>query len=203
MMGSQICLLTNPVSICYDYHVMLERASGFHDEKIYAWAQQLGEKFGELGKDPTILVLDVQKEDLYETRIYCFRPGLAPLAHLTNFVVSRRCDLRLSLKQAMEAAMELAENAGFEFLAKRRKEDGLVTFLFVGVAPGSRILLSSEESVEEAKYRQAVESFESGSLYLQGVLTAPLVITADKWRRYDQEGLFLREQSAGIGGGKT
>ena len=89
----------------------------------------------------------------------------------------------------MQAATELMEDATFKFLAKRRKEDGLISSLLVAVRSGDRCLLSRQEWVEVAEYRQKVQDFETGFLP-EGVLAPPLVVTLEEWRRYSEEGPF-------------
>lgn len=77
----------------------------------------------------------------------------------------------------------------FKFLAKREREDGLVSALLVAVRGGDCCLLSRQEWVEVADYRQKVQAFEAGFLP-EGVLAPPLVVTQEERRRYSQQGPF-------------
>lgn len=109
-----------------------------------------------------------------------------------DLVISRQYELGLSPEEVVQAATELMEGITFKFLAKRRKEDGLVSSLLVAVRSGDRCLLSRQEWVEVAEYRQKVQEFEA-SFLPEGVLAPPLVVTLEEWRRYSQEGPFSEE----------
>ena len=176
--------------IWYASYVMIEREPDFEDEKIRLWKFQAGHEEGkEVEGDPTLLSLDVEKEEIFESRTYRLRRGPLAYHYLLDLVTSRQPGLDFTPEQVVQVAAELMEVTIFKFLAKRRKEDGLITSLLVAAAPNSRSLLSRQDWVEEAEYRQAVESFEQGFLP-EGVLAAPLVVTVEEWRRYSQEGPF-------------
>ena len=168
----------------------IERGPDFENDKIRTW------KFGpedqeveEVGRDPTMLSLDVEREEIFESRTYRFRPGLEALAYLTDLVASQQHALQLSPEEVMQGVGEMMEGITLKFLAKRRKEDGLVSSLLVAVRSGDRCLLSRQEWVEVADYRQKVQDFEAGFLP-EGVLAPPLVVTLEEWRRYAHESPF-------------
>jgi len=77
----------------------------------------------------------------------------------------------------------LMMGGAIKFLAKRRKEDGPISALLVGVVGNERQLLARLDWAEESEYRQAVADFEVDFLR-EGVLTEPQVVTLEEWRRY-------------------
>ena len=166
---------------------MFEREPDFEDEKIRAWSAKSEDQKGE--EDPTVLSLDVEKEEVFESRTYCFRPTRKALFYLINSLVSQceEDELDFEPEEIVRGALELLADASFKFLAKRRKEDGLISSILVAVALGARKLLWREEWVEEAEYRRTVRAFERHFLP-QGILTPPQVITLEEWRRYSQLG---------------
>lgn len=168
----------------------IERGPDFENDKIRTW------KFGpedqeaeEIGRDPTMLSLDVAREEIFESRTYRFRRGPEALGYLIDLVTSRQYVLGLSPEEVMQAATELMEGITFKFLAKRREEDGLISSLLVAVRSGDRCLLSRQEWVEVAEYRQKVQEFEAGFLP-EGVLAPPRVVTLGEWRRYSEKRPF-------------
>lgn len=175
---------------------MIERKPNFEDDKIRAWAA--GPKDRELEKsqeDPTVMSLDVEREEIFESRTYRFRSGPETLFYLMELVTSRHFELGLSPEEVMQAAAELMEDTTFKFLAKRSKEDGLICSLLVAVGSNDRSLLLRQERVGEDGYRQAVQEFEA-SFLSEGILTEPLVTTLEEWQRYSQEGSFSERSSS-------
>ena len=169
---------------------MIEREPDFEDQKIRAWT--FGEDHREdqqFEGDPTMLSLNMEKEEIFESRAYRFQTSPEASLYLLNLVTSRQHHLALSLEESVQAATELMEGITFKFLAKRTKEDGLITSLLVAVRGDDRCLLSRQEWVKEAEYRQAVQEFEAGFLP-KGVLGPPMVVTPEEWHRYAQEGPF-------------
>lgn len=171
---------------------MIERQPDFEDDKIRAWMFGPKDRKPEKSKgDPTMLSVDVEREEIFESRIYRFQASPEVLLYLIDHVMSRQPELEIPQEDVIPFARELMQDTAFKFLAKRRKEDGLVSSLLVAVSSDDRSLLSRQEWVEEGEYRQAVQEFET-SFLPAGVLTAPLVTTLEEWRRYSQEGPFSR-----------
>ena len=92
--------------------------------------------------------------------------------------------------------MDMIEGTGIKFLAKRRKEDGRITYILVGISRHSRSLLDRQELVEEADYRKAVQEFEELPL-ARAILSPPAVVTLEEWRRYAEEGPLSRSERDG------
>jgi len=169
---------------------MSERGPDYEDEKLRTWSfgseNQEPEKFEQ---DPTVMHLDVEREEIFESRTYCLQPTPEVLLYLIDLLISQQPDLDASSDEAMLFAREMIEDTTFRFLAKRDKDDGLVSSLLVAVGGDERYLLLQQEQVEESEYRQAVQDFET--IYLpDGIVTAPLVVTLEEWRAYNQEEPF-------------
>jgi hypothetical protein len=81
----------------------------------------------------------------------------------------------------------MIEGEGIKVLAKRRKEDGLVTHIAVGIGRNSRRLLDRQELVEEADYRRAVQESEKSTLS-KAMLSPPVGVTLEEWRRDAKKG---------------
>ena len=171
---------------------MIEREPDYEDGKIRAWTFGEGRREGEeFEGDPTVMSLDVEKEEIFESRTYRFWPGPEGLAYVIDLVASRepKLALRLSPEDVIRIARKLMEDTTFKVLAKRRKEDGCINSLLVAVGPHGRHLLARQEWAGETEYREAVQDFE-GSLLAKRILIPGLVVTAEEWRRYSEEGPF-------------
>ena len=165
---------------------MIEREPVFEDEKIRTWMAKPEDRGAEvLRGDTTILSLDVESEEIYESRTYCFRRGPKALFYIIEHLVSRypEGEADLDLNGVVRAAAELMEETTFKILAKRRKEGGSISSVLVAVTPDRRSRLDRHEWREENEYRQGVDEFEA-HLLSKGVLTPPLVVTLEEWRRY-------------------
>ena len=178
-----------------DYGRMLEREPDYEDPRIRAWTRRTDAQGAEeYGRDPTILSLDMEKEEIYESRTYRLRPSLETLAYLTDLVAGRQREVMLTPREISAAVAELMGGIEFKFLAKRRKEDGLISSKLVAVRGGDRSLLQNHDWVGEGFYRDAVRAFEEGFLP-QGVLGQPLVVSLEEWRRYNEEGAAFGEDA--------
>jgi len=166
----------------------MEREPNFEDEKIRIWAAEAGEaKDEDFEGEPTALSLDVEREEIFESRAYHFQENPDTLLYLMNLVASqqRQAGAEPALDETFQAAVRLMGEIGFKFLAKRRKKDGLITSLLVGISLGRRRLLSRQEWVEEGEYRKAVQDFEAETVGM-GLLAEPQVAALEEWRRYDK-----------------
>jgi hypothetical protein len=172
---------------------MIEREPDFEDEKIRAWSAKPEDR--KVKRDPTLLPLDVEKEEIFESRVYHFRPSSTALFYLIELFASQHPEAKkLDPKEIASVATELMEEISFKFLAKRRKEDGAITSLLVVAASDRRSLLAHLDQVAESEYRQVVEIFEESFLTERGILAPPLVVTLEEWRRYSQKGPFTKER---------
>ena len=177
---------------------MIEREPNFEDEKIRTWMARPEDRGAEtIEGDPTVLSLDVEREEIYESRTYRFRRGPKALFYLIDKLVSQypEGEADLDLNEVIEAAAELMEETTFKILAKRRKEGGSISSVLVAVTPDRRSRLDRHEWREEQEYRQGVDEFEA-HLLSKGVLTPPLVVTLDEWRRYLEQSPLSQKRAA-------
>ena len=177
---------------------MMEREPDFEDEKIRTWMARPENRDAEaLRGDPTILSLDMEREEIYESRTYRFRRGPKALFYIIEHLVSRypEGEADLDLNEVVQAAAELMEETTFKILAKRRKEGGSISSVLVAVTPDRRSRLDRHEWREEQEYRQGVDEFEA-HLLSKGVLTPPLVVTLEEWRRYLEQSPLSQKWTA-------
>jgi hypothetical protein len=172
---------------------MIEREPTFEDDNIRTWTFAPRDREpSRFEGDPTLMQVDVEREEIYESRTYRFQATPEVLGFLVDVVAARLPAPGLSLEQLCDFAMSLIEDTTYKFLAKRDKEDGSITATLIVVGGGERSLLLQQEHVDEAEFRQAVHAFETGYLP-SGVLSPPLVVPLEEWRRYAQEGPFPEE----------
>ena len=176
---------------------MAEREPDFEDEKIRSWQTEPGVGDAEGSEeDPTVISLDVEREEIYESRVYHFRAGPKALSYFVNLLLSPVAEgvTGLAWEEVIPKATEMMEQIVIKMLAKRRKEDGRILSLLIAVAPDSRRLLARQGWVEESQYRQAVQTLERDFLP-EGVLAPPQIVTLEEWRRYFKEGSLSGGQS--------
>ena len=81
------------------------------------------------------------------------------------------------------------DDTTFKVVAKRDKQNGLISSMLVAVGGVGRSLIFRQEQVDETEYRRAVCEFETGYLP-KGVLSAPQVISLAEWRHRAQDESF-------------
>jgi len=185
---------------------MKEREPDFENEKIRAWLIRPSlegpvdkeRDLGGLEKDPTVITIDEETEEIFESRAYHFRPGPETFSFLLGSLAKTMGEdlAEIPPRELVDYVMDMIEGTGVKFLAKRRKEDGRITFILVGMSRDSRSLLDRQELVEEADYRKAVEEFEELPLS-KAILSPPAVVTIEEWRRYAEEGPLSRSEGEG------
>jgi hypothetical protein len=126
-----------------------------------------------------VLEVDLAKEEVYESRVYEVRPET--MVELTVGAILAHPDMPIEEFTAMLLAG--TEDAAFRVMAKQNKSDQLLTYIAVGQFAGRRYLLTREDEVEEARYREFVEHFEADAL-ARGVVDPPSIIDKGEWRRY-------------------
>jgi hypothetical protein len=173
---------------------MKEREPNFEDEKIRAWLRKpKHENWEGLDKDPTVMTIDEETEEIFESRTYRLRPTPEAFSLVLDILRARMGEQLELMPPEMLAqyANSMVEDTMIKFLAKRRKEDGRIAHLLVAMTGGSRRLLDGQEWVEEEDYRQTVECFEQLPLS-RAMLSPPVVVTLDDWRRYAEGGPLSR-----------
>ena len=169
---------------------MVEREPSFEDDKIRTWTfDPEGAHTKEFEDDPTLMHVDVEREEIYESRTYRFRDDPAVFAFLVEMAAAQLHQAGAPPEAVIPFARDLMLDTTYKFLAKRDKEDGRITATLVAVGGGERCLLRQVDNVEEEDYRQAVRAFETEFLP-PGLLDPPLVVTLEEWRRYADEGPF-------------
>jgi hypothetical protein len=173
---------------------MKEREPDFEDDKMRAWLRKPQEENWEgLGEDPTVMTIEEETEEIFESRTYHLRP--TPEAYLLALDVLRATMdpqmLRLPPELLADRVVGMVDDTMIKFLAKRRKEDGRITHILVAITGGSRRLLDQGDWVEEDQYRKTVDCFEELPLS-KAILTQPAVVTLDDWRRYADGGPLSR-----------
>jgi len=185
---------------------MKEREPHFENEKIRAWLirpslegpVEKEQDFESLEKDPTVMTIDEEAEEIFESRAYHFGPGPETFSFLLGSLAKTMGEdlVEIPPEELVDYVMDMIEGAGIKFLAKRRKEDGRITFILVGISRHSRSLLDRQEFVEEADYRKAVQEFEELPLS-KAILSSPAVVTIQEWRHYAEEGPLSRSERDG------
>ena len=169
---------------------MVEAEPSFEDDKMRTWTFGPGERAIQgIENDPTLMYVDVEREEVFESRTYRFRDSPEVFAFLVQTAAAQLTQAGAPTEAIIPFARELMVDTTYKFLAKRSKETGTITATLVAVGGGERCLLFRQENVDEDEYRQAVEGFETSYLP-EGVLSPPLVTTLEEWRRYSDEGPF-------------
>ncbi len=182
---------------------MKEREPDFENEKIRAslirppleGRVEREHDLEGLEKDPTVITIDEETEEIFESRAYHFKPGPETFSFLLGSLAKMMGEdlVEIPPQELVDHVMDMIEGAGIKFLAKRRKEDGRITFILVGISRHSRSFLDRQELVEEADYRKAVQEFEELPLS-RAILSPPAVVTLEEWRRYGEEGPLSRSE---------
>ena len=148
----------------------------FEDDRIRRWRED--QPGGEREPDPTVLDLNLETEDVLESRTY----GLSErfLEHAADQI--QAAAEPFVAPALIEILLESASRTSFKILAKCRKEDQRVTFMFVLVTSEERFLIDREDLVDEARFREFVADVERG--LLGDVANPPTVITRDEWPQY-------------------
>ena len=169
---------------------MLEREPTFEDGKIRTWTiGPDGENPEEIEGDPTLMYVDEEREEIYESRTYRFRESPEVFTFLAQMAAAQVARAGGPPEAVLPFVRELMVDTTYKFLAKRNKANGTITATLIAVGGGDRCLLFRQEDVREDAYRQAVEEFETSYLP-EEVLAPPLVVTQEEWRQYSDRGPF-------------
>ena len=80
----------------------IERGPDFENDKMRAWKfRPEDQEVEEIGRDPTTLSLDVEHEEIFESRTYRFRQAPEALGYVIGLVTSRQYELGLSPEEVM------------------------------------------------------------------------------------------------------
>ena len=168
---------------------MKENIPDFKDGKIRTWLRRPEDAQWEgLEEDPSLITIDEETEEIYESRTYRLKPDFQTFGLLLRLLLGRSGeeDLELPPEGLAHWVTDIIEDTSIKFLSKRRKQDGRITYVLTGITRDSRWLLDRAELVDESQYRKAVREFECLPLF-KTVLSSPLVVTIEEWRRYGEE----------------
>jgi len=185
---------------------MKEREPNFENDKMRAWRirpsledpEEKEHDFEGLEKDPTVISIDEETEEIFESRAHHFRLGPETFSFLLGSLAKTMGEdlVEIPPEELVDYVMDMIEGTGIRFLAKRHNEDGRITFILVGISRKSRSLLDRQELVEEADYRKAVQQFEELPLS-RAILSQPAVVTLEEWRHYAEEGPLSKSEREG------
>jgi hypothetical protein len=182
---------------------MKEYEPNFEDDKIRAWLRKPKDETWEgLDKDPAVMTIDEETEEIFESRTYRLRPTPEAFSLVLDILRVRLGEHVLDEmppEMLADNAVGTVEDTVVKFLAKRRMEDGRITHLLVAIIGGSRRLLDGQEWVEEEDYRQTVACFEQLPLS-RAILSPPAVVPLEEWRRYAEGGPLSRSNLAAAAG---
>ncbi len=161
----------------------MERAPDFEDDKIRLWRGELPVPASDKD-DPTVLRVNVEHEEPYESRVYRLRPEVENFAALVSIAMRPgpgRPPLPLSLATVLSD--HFIQDSLVKFLSKRHRESGDISLLIVGTALGRRFLLRPMRSFTLDDYQDKVQRFE-GEWVEHGPLVRGPVIGPNDWAAY-------------------
>jgi outer membrane lipoprotein-sorting protein len=123
---------------------MKEHEPNFEDERIRAWLRKpKDETWERLDKDPTVMTIDEETEEIFESRTYRLRPTPEASCLVLDTLRVRMGEQLEQMPAVMLAqyATSMVEDTMVKFLAKRHKEDGRIAHLLEAVTDGARRLL--------------------------------------------------------------
>jgi len=134
--------------------------------------------------DETVMSVEAESEEIYESRVYGLKPS-PELLYVLSILDLERGEGREEpgLADALRETARGISATAVKVLAKRRRSDGLLSFVVVVTGPAGRALMNRQDLVTERVYRRVVRKLE-GELLSPGLVNAPLVTTAEDWRRY-------------------
>ena len=156
---------------------MERRGPDYEDEKIRAWRVRPGE--GRPERDPSVLDIDLKREEIYESRVYEVTPEALKYIALDTLANNPGRDPSDVLKRLLESL----DDATFRILAKQDHEDQLLTWVHVSRLGGTRTLIARVDRKPEADFRAFVPEFEASGIR-SGTVYPPTVVTLDEWREH-------------------
>jgi len=154
---------------------MERRGPDYEDEKILAWRVRPAE--GRPERDPSVLDIDLKREEIYESRVYEVAPEALKDAALNILANNPEREPSDVLKRLLESL----DDATFRILAKQDHEDKLLTWMPISRLGGARALIARLDRKPEADFRAYVAEFEADGVS-SGTVYPPTVVTLDEWR---------------------
>ena len=156
---------------------MERRGPDYEDEKIRAWRVRPGE--GRPESDPSVLDIDVKREEIYESRVYEVTPEVLKYIALDTLANNPENEPSDVLKRLLASL----DDATFRILAKQDYADKLLTWVHVSKLGGTRALIERVDRKPEADFRAYVAKFEADGISA-GTVYPPTVVTLDEWREH-------------------
>ena len=158
---------------------MERRKPDYEDEKIREW--RADPDMGIPERDSTVLDIDLEREEIYESRVYeVTQEALNSLA--LEVVVGRPERLPPSVLQRL---FESLAGSSFRILAKQDREDKRLTWVQISILGGRRDLMEQVDRRPEEEFRSFVMAFESDAV-AGGLAHEPTVVTLEEWRQHEQ-----------------
>lgn len=166
----------------------MDRKLWYEDDWIRIWeSPSSGEWLSEKeAKKLGVLQVRLEKEEFYETRTYKLKDSLDAFDKFRKLMDEGHLPLLPLGATLTEGILSIVENVWFKIVAKRRKVDGLISYLVRHHHPTQVSVGESGELVTESEYREAVKRFEETSP-LAEVLDIPAVIGLQQWRQYTKK----------------
>jgi len=161
---------------------MERREPDYEDEKLRFWAARKDENLPTTEDDPTVLSVDLAREEIFESRVYDVRQD-AIAAVAAQVIVDHP---EVPPEGILVTYMQSAHDSSFRILAKRDKGGQLLTWALVGVFAGRRELIARHDEEPEPIFREFVAEFEGDALE-GGLVNPPAVVTVKEWRAYEQQ----------------
>ena len=158
---------------------MERREPDYEDEKIRAW--RVSPREGRPERDPSVLDIDLKREEIYESRVYAVTPEALKYIALDTLANNPEKDPSLVLKRLIESL----DDATFRILAKQDREEKLLTWVHISRLGGTRALINRFDRKPEADFRAYVAEFEADAFSSRSVYP-PAVVTLDEWREHAQ-----------------
>ena len=159
---------------------MERRTPDYEDEKIRAWRVSPAEGWPE--RDPSVLDIDLKREEIYESRVYEVTPEALKYIALDTLANNPEKDPSDVLKRLIESL----DDASFRILAKQEREgQQLLTWVHISRLGGTRAVINRFERKPEAEFRAYVAEFEADGISA-GTVYPPTVVTLDEWREHAQ-----------------
>ena len=162
---------------------MTEREPDFEDDKLRIWKEPANST-ERLGLDETVMDVNFETEEIYESRVYPLLPHPATMILLAE----RLASARHSPSQKDFALLLIgfaAADSSLKVLSKRNRSDGRITSQVTVVNDFGRVLIERHDLPDDDAYRGKVGELED--LLGPALLGDPTIVTATEWQEYNQE----------------
>ena len=178
---------------------MDERKPDFEDGKIRTWLRgpEIDHWEG-IENDPTVITIDEETEEIYESRTYRLKPGFPTFGVVMRLFLEKQKDHphQAAPDGVAHSATDTIHSTTVKFMSKRRRADGRLTYVLAVVDRGRRSLIRRGELVQEQKYSDTVREWEQTPL-CSALPSSTAVMGVEEWRRYPARAPLSRAVSHG------